>query len=292
MGFGYQYSASASLLIVQKNNNPADSAGLRYGAFRPQLFADGNGRLEFIIDAAAGHVLVNLDVDRGNGKAIGQPAGRLLETDGHIFGLRRPIVGDGDFDTDAGAKAQFRAAGPGQGVERSLDVGNGAAACRVEQHPVHGEAEAGAERANPVAGAGATGSHAARQSTVAADQGASDVLPVDVALGAEDNLTDLVIAAERDAGERTVDVEISGRPHRRGPIALTEGVAGIEADVDAGPAESRWSRNIRRRSLRRRHSRRRQVGGKCGSRKRARGNGKTYQETGTPHRVAWTQSTV
>src|SRR5580700_4329250 len=211
----------------------------------------------------------------------------MLETDGQIFELRRPIVGHGDFDTEAGAPAQFRGAGPWQSVDRCLDVAVSAAAGCVKQHPIHGVADAAPERADPIAGTVATGGPGAGQRTIAADQGASDILPVEVALGAEDNLTDLVIAADRAAGERAVDVEVARGPHRRAPIALAEGVAGIEADVEAGPGENRCSRNIRSWSLRRRRGRRRKVGSECGSHKRARGNGNSYQETGTetPHKI-------
>ena len=77
---------------------------MRFRALWPDLFWLGKERLpglEFIIDAGADHALVEDDADRGSGKAVGEPARRVLETGGQIFGLRRPIVGHGDFDTDA-----------------------------------------------------------------------------------------------------------------------------------------------------------------------------------------------
>src|SRR5580692_6454085 len=129
---------------------------------------------------------------------------------------------------------------------------------------VHGEAGAAPERADPVAGAGATGGCARAKITVAADLAASDILPVDVGLGADDKLADLVIAAERDAGHRTADVEVTRRADRRIPTALAESVAGVGADIEAGPAENRC-RHICDRSPRRRHGGRRKVGSECGS---------------------------
>src|ERR1700719_1193734 len=200
--------------------------------------------LEFVVHPAADHALVELDADRRCGKAVGEPACRLLESDGEIFGLRRPIVGHGDFDAEAGTPAQFRAAGPWQRVQRCLDVGKCAAACRVKQHAVKGVADAAAKGADPIAGTLATGGNGAGQSTVASDHVSFDILPVEVALDAEHKLADLVIAADGAAGERAADVEPARRTQRRGPIALAESVAGIEADIEAGPAESRCNRNI------------------------------------------------
>ena len=71
----------------------------------------------------------------------------------------------------------------------------------------------------------------------AADQAASDILPVDVGLGADDKLPDLVIAAKRNAGHRAADVEVARRTDRRIPTALAEGVAGVDTDIEAGPAK-------------------------------------------------------
>src|SRR5580704_2564386 len=128
---------------------------------------------------------------------------------------------------------------------------------------VHGEAGAAPERADPIAGAGAAGGCARAEITVAADLAASDILPVDVGLAADDKLADLVIAAERNAGHRTADVEVAGRTDRRIPTALAEGVAGIDTDIEAGPAESRCSRHIGDRSARRRRDGRRKIGSEC-----------------------------
>src|SRR4029077_8747465 len=86
---------------------------------------------------------------------------------------------------------------------------------------------------------------------VASDQVSFDILPVDVALDAEHNRTELIIGADRAAGDRAFDVEPAARTRGRGPIALAESVAAIEADIEAGPGENRRRRNVDGRRSRR-----------------------------------------
>ena len=116
--------------------------------------------------------------------------------------------------------------GPDGGCGR-LDVAVGAAGREVRQPAIEGIADPAAEGGKPAARG-----FASRCSGGAVDA-ALDARPVEVAFDAVDDRADLVVVAKRAADQCTLRLDAG--PGRERPIRGAEAVAGVDADVEAGP---------------------------------------------------------
>ena len=170
---------------------------------------------ELVIHAQADDVFVEADGCGGKHAAAARVASRVLEAGVKILEFHRPVVGHEVFDAGASGPARFGAAPVGQCRRRRLDVGEGATAGDVEQHVLGGIADAATDRGEVVAGSGTAADHS--EGTDAVPLGAAEVLPIDVAFGADHELADLVIAANLAAGHEAVDLVARHRSERCTP---------------------------------------------------------------------------
>ena len=169
--------------------------------------------------------------------------------------LARPAAGDRELDTGAHCPAGIGRAGADKRRRGGVDVAERDAAGHVGHEPVGSVTDASAHGGKP----GVAGRAAERAGDRGA--GAPDVAPIDVALGAEHRLADLVIVADGAADEAAGKIE---RPDRS-PARLAEAAAAVQSDIKSCPAvrSVSWRRLVvgrrsgreigRRRRTRKRH---------------------------------------
>ena len=154
----------------------------------------------------------------------------VAEVDVEIFGLRRPVAGDGELETAADGPADVGFLIAAEAGLAGADVAEGGTTCDVGHEPVEGVADATADGAEP----GVLGLAQCRQAACEVGR-AVDIGPVEVAFEAEHPVGDLPIVADGAADHPTVDVERAGRV----PARLAPGAAAVDADVEAGPVVDR-----------------------------------------------------
>jgi hypothetical protein len=196
--------------------------------------------------------------ERGPGRNEERP---VAQSEIVVFELHRPIVRERIFEASAhqpaaGAVVAAREA-KGTAVERHArrGVGDGevvaadpaAASLAVEQPVINGPAEAGSYRCDPAIVVGDDNVPNARNkdSIVVIVVGR----PVEVPFAADDELADLIIAADLPAADEyavVAVVEVRQEDAVR-PAVVGPGTANVGADVEPGPTEHghrRWRRGL------------------------------------------------
>ena len=190
---------------------------------------------------------------RDTAAATRHAARGVCKIDEQIFELGGPVRPDGVFDADARGPAGLCRAAEGERARGGLDVGEGGAAGAVEQHAIPRPAGTAAHSREPIALGGAADARAR-----CIEGGAAEIRPVAVAFDAQHPRPDLVIEAHGAADQRAADGEIAGRSvNGIGPVAIAEGAAAVDAEIEAGPVVNRNDLEVGRRSWRR------QIGREC-----------------------------
>ena len=191
---------------------------------------------EFVVDAGTDDVLGERD-GRSCAGATREWAGLVAKIDVEVFDLGGPVRRECEFDAPACSPTRLCRAAERQHTRGSLEIAESGAARPVDQKAVKRIAGTAARGGEPVALGGATGEGATASDGVG---GAIEVRPVAIGLDAQHELAPLVIAANRAADQEAVRAEVAGRAkYGIGPVAVTESIAAVDADIDAGPTEHR-----------------------------------------------------
>src|SRR5581483_1133770 len=175
----------------QSRSVKSKSPGPRSGAFAWSLVACS----ELPVQATAHDVRVERDVVVRGHAAI-DAAIEAAEIDVEVLGLGAEIIGDRVFDAAAERPAGTRVARTGEARHVGLDFAEGCAPGHVRHEAIERVAEATAHGAEP-----------GILRFAAAERGAADVRPTNVAFEAEHGLADLIIVSGGSAGGPTGDVE-------------------------------------------------------------------------------------